>query len=192
VKTCNICGETKAFSEFHKRKQSKDGHQSSCKVCRNEYNAKWLQDNKKHAKEYKSKWYQENKEYMKELNAKWRQENKEYNTKWRQDNKEYVKEYYVKYAKANKGAVNAYKAKRRAAKLQATPAWADQEKIKEIYNRASRANSFCEKYSLNTRFHVDHIVPLQGNEVSGLHVADNLQVITAEENLKKSNNYEVG
>ena len=191
MKTCNICGETKAFSEFNKRKQSKDGHQSRCKVCQKELKAKWYQENKEHADEYRAKWYRENKEHVKEYYAKRRQENKEYNTKWRQENKEHLKEYYVKYAKANRGAVNAYKAKRRAAKLQATPAWADQEKIKEIYNRASRANKFCEKYSLKVRFHVDHTIPLQGNKVSGLHVADNLQVITAEENLKKANSYEV-
>ena len=166
VKTCNICGETKAFSEFNKRKQSKDGHQSRCKVCQKELKAKWYQENKEHADEYRAKWYRENKEH--------------------------VKEYYAKYAKANKGAVNGYKAKRRAAKLQATLAWADLQYIKDLYSNAAEANALFEAVGVSPKFQVDHIVPLQHGLVCGLHTEDNLQILTAEENLKKSNKFEVG
>ena len=192
MKTCNICGETKAFSEFNKRKQSKDGHQSRCKVCQKELKAKWYQENKEHADEYRAKWYRENKEHVKEYYAKRRQEHKEYNTKWRQENKEHVKEYYTKYAKANRGAVNGYKAKRRAAKLQATLAWADLQYIKDLYSNAAEANALFEAVGVSPKFQVDHIVPLQHGLVCGLHTEDNLQILTAEENLKKSNKFEVG
>ena len=39
---------------------------------------------------------------------------------------------------------------------------------------------------------VDHIIPLRGELASGLHVESNLQVITADENRKKNNNYRIG
>lgn len=69
-------------------------------------------------------------------------------------------------------------ARRRATKLQATPKWLTCEQNKEILD----IYRSCPK-----GFHVDHIVPLNNPNVSGLHVPWNLQVIPAEENLRKSN-----
>ena len=79
---------------------------------------------------------------------------------------------------ANPGIAVAHSAKRRAAKLERTPAWADLEKIKEIYRLAAELGMV-----------VDHVVPLQGELVSGLHVHINLQLITAFENGSKGNKF---
>ena len=78
-------------------------------------------------------------------------------------------------------------AKRRAAKLQRTPRWIKDVFIKEIniiYERAKLIKLFTGE-----KWHVDHIVPLQGKKVSGLHVPWNLQLLPASENLSKGNEY---
>ena len=190
MKTCSTCGETKALAEFNKDKQKKDGHHSICRACQKEYHAKWRKGNKDYERERKAKWYEGNKEYRKEKDAKYYQDNKEhkkeYNAKWYQDNKEHRQEYDAKWKRENKGLMNAHSAKRRAAKLQATPAWADLTKIKALYVAAA-----VESKRWAIHLHVDHIVPLQNGLVCGLHVPDNLQIITAKENLSKNNKYEV-
>lgn len=116
--------------------------------------------------------------------------------------KKYLKEYtksdkYKKYSKEYRKTSNVYKlwqknyhktekgkairnnnsAKRRASKLQATPIWSEKEAIKQFYINCPDG------------YHVDHIIPLRGKTVSGLHVLSNLQYLTAHENLTKGNAY---
>jgi len=71
-------------------------------------------------------------------------------------------------------------AKYKASKLQRTPPWVglvEFEEITEFYSNCPKG------------YHVDHILPLQGKLVSGLHCIENLQYLTAEENKSKHNNY---
>jgi hypothetical protein len=67
---------------------------------------------------------------------------------------------------------------------QRTPAWADLQAIFDIYERCQQKNQ-----SGPTKWHVDHIVPLQGRFISGLHVENNLQIIPARDNVKKGNRF---
>lgn len=93
------------------------------------------------------------------------------------DNKDYKlsknKEHYTN----NKKLYLAKSAARRAAKLKRTPKWANLQKIKEFYLNCPEGH------------HVDHIIPLQGKNISGFHVLENLQYLPAKENLSKSNKW---
>lgn len=91
----------------------------------------------------------------------------------------------VEWAKNNLHKKREYRAKRRAAILKATPLWANDQAIKRIYVEAA----FLTK-ATGIRYEVDHIIPLQGKNVCGLHVANNLQVIKMIQNRQKAVRYE--
>jgi hypothetical protein len=93
------------------------------------------------------------------------------------------------YKEANKHVINASSSKRRAALLKRIPIWQtefDKLKIKCIYSVASMLSRVN-----NEPWTVDHIIPLQGKIVSGLHVPSNLQVMRARDNEAKRNRYEI-
>ena len=107
--------------------------------------------------------------------------------KWHRDNPEKVKEKSITWRKANLDKVSTFSANRRAAKLKRTPHWLtdeDYEKISEFYQVAKMLTEVTE-----VAYVVDHIIPLQGKIVSGLHTPNNLQVITKSDNCKKSNKF---
>jgi 5-methylcytosine-specific restriction endonuclease McrA len=124
-----------------------------------------------------------NKSKISEANAAYYAENKERfaakTKRWQEANPGRRKEIYQKWFDSNPGKINAKTARRRAAKLQATPPWLTAEQKAEIevlYIKAKQLG-----------MHVDHIMPLKGKNFSGLHVPWNLQLLTPEENFKKSN-----
>ena len=111
----------------------------------------------------------------------------EYFRKRRQENPERIREYFRKWRHENPDKANARNAKRRAYKLQRTPHWLTEEEvfmIKEAYSLAK-----LREKTTGIKWHVDHIVPLQGDTVSGLHCPENLQVIPWSENISKKNNW---
>jgi hypothetical protein len=107
--------------------------------------------------------------------------------------------YYADHAKSkerqrNRQKVNPAKyasaaANHRAIKLQRTPVWVGKEDlwlIKQAYELAALRTKV-----LGFKWHVDHVIPLQGKLVSGLHVPMNMQVIPAFDNISKHNHFEV-
>ena len=99
--------------------------------------------------------------------------------KYYYNNLEKVLETKRKCRQKRKAQDLAYCRLRQANKINATPKWANLEKIKEIYLNRPEG------------YHVDHIVPLVNKNVCGLHVENNLQYLTAKENIKKGNKFKV-
>lgn len=151
-------------------------------------------------KRWKREEYQRNKQGYIDRAAKWALENpersratrqKEENKKkarlrtkeWVSKNKEKKREYDREWVKNNRAASNSHKAKRRAKERQATPVWlteAHLEAIKAIYAEADRLSK-----ETGVPYQVDHIIPLSGRTVSGLHVPWNLRAIPAQENNRR-------
>jgi hypothetical protein len=91
------------------------------------------------------------------------------------------------YKKANPGVIVAINKRRDLATLQRTPKWLSETElwmIKEVYILSALRTKLT-----GIRWNVDHIIPLQGVNVSGLHVLNNLRVIPATINSRKTNKH---
>jgi hypothetical protein len=97
---------------------------------------------------------------------------------------EEVTAYKRAWKSRNKGLVAEQVSARKKHVRRATPSWLTKEqkgRIKEFYVEAEKL-----KRETGVDYEVDHIIPVRGELVSGLHVPWNLRVITAEENQKKN------
>ena len=106
---------------------------------------------------------------------------------WNNRNPERIKEIHNKRNRANPARRNLLTANYRSAKDNRTPAWlteVDYERIANVYKLATLQSKIT-----GTTWHVDHIIPLRGKYVSGLHVPSNLQAIPGVDNVRKNNSY---
>jgi 5-methylcytosine-specific restriction endonuclease McrA len=108
----------------------------------------------------------------------------QYLKEYRKRNKTRINATTRAYRKRNPKLVTKYSILRQLRLIQATPKWVDLGAIYEIHMQCTQ---FYEQTGV--RYVVDHIVPLNGRNVCGLHVPWNLQIITKEENLKKGNSH---
>lgn len=123
-------------------------------------------------------WKIANKEWVAEYQAA-------YLKKWVPKNKDKVAKAAKKYAQANSGKMTAKAVNRLAEKAKRTPSWLSEIHLEEIRNFYKEAQDL--RWLSNEPLEVDHIVPLRGKEVSGLHVPWNLQILPASLNAAKSN-----
>lgn len=89
-----------------------------------------------------------------------------------------------KWGKRNAHIMAAHTAAYSARKRNRTPAWADFSSIERVYAQAKLATAVT-----GILHHVDHIVPLNGARVCGLHVEYNLQILPHDENCAKGNKF---
>lgn len=182
MKTCSKCKSEKPYAAFSKCKRRKDGHDPRCKECASAY----YQANKEHIKARASQNQKDNRERVNKKNAEWRAKNPSYHMSRYEERKAEDPKWAANrgraWKKANPAIVAADTANRRAKKLLATPEWRNPFFIREFYAMARLKSEM-----FGFEFQVDHVVPLRGKTVCGLHVEDNLQVIPAYENRAKHN-----
>lgn len=104
------------------------------------------------------------------------------NRKYAASHQEQVNAKTAAWQKANPDKELIKVRRRQAAKLQRVPGWVDHNAIALIYRVAQIAKVTWPEVEI----HVDHVVPLRGRSVSGLHVHNNLQILTAQQNRSKS------
>lgn len=171
-KQCAKCKQMLPVSNFYANCKAPDKLAYSCKSCANSYVRKWARDNREKAYSYQKRSRSKKPEHYK---AK--------DDTWRKANPRAAVEKTMKWAANNPGTKLAANARRRAGKVKATPLWADLDKIKQLYKLAALWNKIWPEDPV----HVDHIIPLKGKYVTGLHVETNLQIIRAADNIQKSN-----
>lgn len=179
MKFCKSCGIEKPLIEF-KQRGDKKGLYFICRECtRAKDKERYYRNREKRLKEAKDYW-----EKVKETR---RGKRKEYYSQYM--TKEKRREKYLKDYSKNKDRYFSDATKRRAVKLKANPGW-DKELTDFVVKEATVLVSLRNTIT-NIKWHVDHIVPLRGKLVCGLHVWNNFAVIPALLNLRKHNNFEV-
>jgi 5-methylcytosine-specific restriction endonuclease McrA len=136
-----------------------------------------VEERRRRERGYSKKYYEKHKEAVKAYRKAYYYRNKEKES-------DYQRQWYDK----NRGHANALNAKRNTAKRYRLPIWLTKENLKQIkvmYKFASHLSK-----TTGFKWHVDHIIPLQGKTVSGLHVPENLQIIEESMNIKKNNKFE--
>lgn len=205
MKTCRICLTAKPLSAFSARKGSPDGLVNRCRECVTERVRQWRAANPTKAKAVNRNTYLANKAaYNARAQAyygahkqerlaafkKNRLENLERERArkiWeRQERGDQIRARRRAHYADNKARYVAQARAREMRKVRAMPKWADEKVIENIYAEAARLTS-----ETGIVHHVDHVIPLSGRNVCGLHVESNLAIITAKENLMKSNHFAV-
>jgi hypothetical protein len=160
MKTCKTCKAEKPLVEFHKSPRMASGVSSRCKICACVVNTLW---NRTHPDKIRDA-----------------------NTRWRVKNRAKCVAIGLAWQKANRARVAATANQRRAAKICATPAWAYEFFIEDIYDLAARRTAL---KTGGVKWVVDHGIPLKSATVCGLHVERNLRVVPAAVNMYKSNKF---
>jgi hypothetical protein len=166
---CSLCKEQKGANCFYLVKGKLS---SRCISCNREYKKLWSLRNKERVKSYENARYKSDESFrLYRLNTA---------------KNSYAEDKDTKNYKHKKAC---REASRRSQKLKATPRWLTEEHLKLIENFYWLCADL--KAVTGEVYHVDHIVPLRGKNVCGLHVPWNLQVLPGDLNVSKNNRYPI-
>ena len=161
---------------YNSQRKPKQQTKRDCRVCKKSFIGRQKDTTicsekckELYAIERSTKWYFNNKEQKQAYDKEYASQNREKRRLASKKNRE-------KHPKRKRADT----ALRRAQRINATPKWVDRQALKQIYENCPDG---C---------HVDHIIPLKGKDVCGLHVPWNLQYLNVEDNLRKSNHYSFG
>lgn len=174
MKKCMVCLEQKELELFNRDNREPDEKLKTCKSCQSKYSKAWRLKNPDH-------------------HRNWRKANpkKAYacSKRWLDAHPETRRAMQRRFWKNNPAKAREHNARRNAAKAHRTPKWltkSDWIEIKWAYQIAVDRSK-----ETGIPHEVDHIIPLRGKHVSGLHVPQNLQIITMQENVRKHNKFEL-
>jgi hypothetical protein len=215
MQTCSKCEEEKPLDAFYRYTASGKPH-AACKICTMKNVKAWQDKNRDKVRGYvresckkayardpqkdlerKRLWRKDNPERAKAI---WSRDNRKRQHNWTPEQREAARLIVAKFRDANRDLCAArskqsrkknlahYAARAsegRAIKFRATPAWLTPIQMAQIHAMYEVA-AMCSVQT-GIKHHVDHIIPLNGKTVTGLHVPWNLRVIPAQENISKSN-----
>lgn len=147
----------------------------------------WRQQNPEKYRAQKARYKERYPNAAKEYRQRTKERSAETRLNWQRENTDKVKKSCKRWREENPDKNLAKAIRYRANKMQRFAPWE-----RELTNLvAQEAADLCKRYESLTKvkWHVDHIIPLCGTIVSGLHVWNNLQVLSASENLSKNNNF---
>lgn len=214
VKLCNVCKLNLDVSNFYKKKGGTFGVTAVCKTCSKDIGKEYYLDNKekvdtknqRNAAKNKEKYaatrkvwatknrkkrseqarlrYAKNPKKENERCKKYSERNPDYKATYYKNNKEKMAALCKRWREQNRGKFRQYYNNRRLAEINSKSITTPEDKllIDKIYEQAVQLTELT-----GTPYEVDHIVPLQGKDVCGLHVSWNLQILPMSQNRSKGN-----
>lgn len=154
------------YKRYYTGKPCKHGHvttrrvRGGCDECNRQRARAYAAQHRQHYRDLSRNWSQKNPDRRREHRRKWQREVR------------------------SSAQRRCDKARYRAAKKNRVPVWVDHSAIRQVYEERERIEQ-----ETGIKHHVDHVLPLKGKHVSGLHVAQNLRVEPALYNKRKGNRY---
>lgn len=161
TKKCTVCGVEKPTDSFTRNKSKKWLLDSSCKLCKSRVDKEYRRKNEHKLREYFKEYHLLNRDRKVLIACLWQKENKD--------------------------KANIHKRHNEIRRSKRIPRWLSLQELQDIEALYKKAKDMSKVSGIE--YHVDHIIPLNGKYVSGLHVLSNLQIISKEDNLSKSNKF---